>query len=261
MKTISLSRDQVYSGSLILVNPAYGVAPSFAPALYPVYEKEPSVLLDRQAAALLNGLMSALGGWAQIAPVSGWRALKEQQRIWDGTLAESGEAFTQKYVALPGHSEHQTGLAIDLGLRQAHIDFICPNFPYEGICQMFRNHAPEYGFVERYPAGKERVTGIGHEMWHFRYVGVPHARIMTEGGLVLEEYIDFLRRYPWGERHFCHAQDGQNVEIAFKKAEEGETLIELDEACHYSISGNNVDGFIVTLWRRNNGGETEIRRA
>ena len=61
--------------------------------------------------------------------------------------------------------------------------------PYEGICQRFRELAPLYGFIERYPANKEAVTGIAHEPWHFRYVGRPHAQRMTDLGLTLEEYL------------------------------------------------------------------------
>lgn len=64
-----------------------------------------------------------------------------------------------------------------------------PAFPYEGVCQMFRERAAEFGFVERYPAGKEPITGIAHEPWHFRYVSPPHARAMVRRGLVLEEYL------------------------------------------------------------------------
>ncbi len=116
--------------------------------------------------------------------------MEEQTQIYEDSLRENGGEFTKKFVALPGCSEHQTGLAIDLGLCKEEIDFICPDFPYEGICQKFRQMAPDYGFVERYPAGKEKVTGIGHEPWHFRYVGRPHARIMTDRGLVLEEYLE-----------------------------------------------------------------------
>ena len=85
---------------------------------------------------------------------------------------ENGEEFTNQFVARPGHSEHQTGLAIDLGLKQPDIDFLRPYFPYKGICQTFRELSTDYGFIERYPAGKEAITGIAHEPWHFRYVGV-----------------------------------------------------------------------------------------
>lgn len=173
---------------LVLVNSAHPWVPD--PGLEPVPVLPGcSVLLAREAARALNDLMAVLDGWRSILPISGWRSWEEQRRIWDASMAEHGEEFTRRYVALPGHSEHQTGLAIDLGLRGPKLDFIRPAFPYDGIAQRFRLLAPDYGFVERYPAGKEAVTGIAHEPWHFRYVGAPHARRMTDGGLVLEEYL------------------------------------------------------------------------
>ena len=146
------------------------------------------VLMDERAACALNKLMEELDGWNFITAVSGWRSQEEQHEIYIRSLWESGEEFTKQFVARPGHSEHQTGLAIDLGLTQLDIDFLRPYFPYEGICQTFRERAAAYGFIERYPAGKEAVTGIAHEPWHFRYVGVPHAEIMVAHGWTLEEY-------------------------------------------------------------------------
>lgn len=150
------------------------------------------VLLERQAAYALEQLMARIDGWRAIVPVSGWRSGMEQRQIWEDSLRENGMEFTKTYVAFPGHSEHESGLAIDLGLKKENIDFIRPDFPYDGICGTFRALAPDYGFIERYPKGKEAVTGIGHEPWHFRYVGTPHARRMTEAGLVLEEYVGQL---------------------------------------------------------------------
>lgn len=87
---------------------------------------------------------------------------------------------------------HETGLAIDVGKELEEVDFICPEFPYEGVCQIFRELAPMYGFIERYPKGKEAVTGIAKEPWHFRYVGYPHARIIQNLGMTLEEYHAFI---------------------------------------------------------------------
>ena len=125
---------------LILVN-ARHACPGGVPDLIPVGGSP--VLLDWQAAQALEALMEELDGWQSIVPVSGWRSFEEQTGIYQSSLAENGPAFTRKYVALPGHSEHQTGLAIDLGLRGPEIDFIRPDFPYEGVCQRFRERAAE----------------------------------------------------------------------------------------------------------------------
>ena len=175
--------------SLILVNSQHAYSPDTKQDLIPVHEDQPDILLEREAVCALSSIMEQLGGWEFIVPVSGWRSLVEQLEIYAKSLQENGPEFTAKFVAMPGHSEHQTGLAIDLGLRQPDIDFIRPAFPYEGICQKFRELAPAFGFIERYPAGKEHITGIAHEPWHFRYVGMPHSEIMTFKGLTLEEYL------------------------------------------------------------------------
>ena len=171
MITRILPPEAVHQGDLILVNAHHPCHPLPQPDLVTVAGT--GVQLERRAAQALDSLMAAIDGWKGIVPVSGWRALAEQQAIWDGSLAENGLPFTQTYVACPGCSEHQTGLAIDLGLNQGEIDFIRPAFPYEGLCQTFRQTMAQYGWVQRYPAGKEAITGIGHEPWHFRYVGQP----------------------------------------------------------------------------------------
>ena len=87
---------------------------------------------DERAARLLAACIQAAGGAREIVPVSGWRSQAEQQAIWEDTLQRRGEAFTRQYVAVPGCSEHQTGLAIDLGRAAREIDFIRPDFPATG---------------------------------------------------------------------------------------------------------------------------------
>lgn len=252
--TIALRAENIYRGSLILVNREYGYRERKEDLAAPGREETAQTLMQRRAALLLDSLMEVIGGWREIVPVSGWRSYREQKAIWEESLAESGREFTEKYVALPGHSEHQTGLAIDLGKRQEEIDFIRPDFPYTGICQSFRKKAAEYGFIERYPAGKEQITGIGHEPWHFRYVGIPHARIMQEKEMTLEEYISFIRQFPYGEAAYCVREGGREIEVSYLKAKEGCTRLELDPRVPYAVSGNNVDGFILTQWRNGQSG-------
>lgn len=259
MSVLTLSPDMVYRGSLILVNPEYGFRSRPDELLIPALETRPEILLQRCASTLLNRLMQEIQGWRSIVPVSGWRSLEEQQQIWDDTLRENGPEFTKKFVALPGHSEHQTGLAIDLGLKQEQIDFICPDFPDSGICGIFRKKAAEYGFILRYPAGKEVVTGIGHEPWHFRYVGAPHARIMKENGLTLEEYTEFVRQFPFGHSPCLWKSGNREIAVSYIKAPaqnsenaaaSGTIKIELSDRHPYTVSGNNVDGFVLTEWIR-----------
>ena len=235
----------IHSGLLVLVNAEHPIRRRERPVLAPAAPGS-DVLLDTRAAAMLTGLISRLGAAGEIVPVSGWRSMREQREIWDGSMAENGTEFTRKYVALPGCSEHQTGLAIDLALRSDNIDFIRPDFPYDGICGRFRALAADYGFVERYQSGKEGVTGIAAEPWHFRYVGRPHARIMCEMGLCLEEYVEYLRAYPYPERLLEVRGEVYEAEVGFAAARDALGLPDAP----YQVSGNNVDGYIYTLWRK-----------
>lgn len=187
-----------------------------------------------------------------IALVSGYRSEKEQTDIYESSLKENGAEFTAKFVALPNHSEHQTGFAIDLGLEKENIDFICPDFPYEGICEKFRTAAPQYGFIERYRKGKENITKIAPEPWHFRYVGFPHSAIISENNFALEEYIEYLKQFSANGTHLKYGNGKTCFEIFYVQAEKaGSTKIMLpyntdDAVSAYEISGNNVDGFVVT---------------
>lgn len=243
MRTVMLSRKQVYTGPLVLVNRQHPLQTAQEDTLTAVDSRHPEILLDRQAAKLLNACIQTVGGADEIVPVSGWRSQKEQQTIWDDTMAESGPAFTQQYVAYPGCSEHQTGFAIDLGKAADQIDFIRPAMPYDGICGAFRKAAAAYGFIERYQRGKESLTGIAREPWHFRYVGAPHAQLMETNGLCLEEYVGFLRRKP----RTCFLPGGQFSQVFYVPCTGEITEVQLPDGC-CQISGDNVDGFIVTAW-------------
>lgn len=240
---VRLSRAQVFAGPLILVNSEHPLKNPSPAGLVPVDSRYPDILLAYRAARLLAACIQKAGGVYGIVPVSGWRSRAEQQRIWDDSMAESGEEFTRQYVALPGCSEHQTGLAIDLGKAARQIDFIRPDFPCDGVCGRFRRLAARYGFIERYQRGKEGITGIAHEPWHFRYVGTPHAQLMVEHGLCLEEYRDFLRQGPQS----CLLPNGKMAQVFYVPSTGETTDVELPDGC-CQVSGDNVDGFIVTAW-------------
>lgn len=249
-----LRRENMYFGNLILVNKEYPIKKRFEKSisLIPADFEYPSVFMESKAASVLTHVFDEICS-RDIVPVSGYRTLSEQEQIWEDSLDENGMDFTRKYVALPNHSEHQTGLAIDLGLKSENIDFIRPDFPYEGVCNDFRKKAAGYGFVERYQKEKEHITGIAHEPWHFRYVGYPHSVIMGRYEMCLEEYIEKLREYPYEGKHFCYWHNGHEMEICFVPMESEEKIINLADNAIYQISGNNVDGFIITMWRKGYG--------
>lgn len=247
MSTLTLTAEQTVRGPLVLINRTHPIGEDASPTLVPLGES--GVLLERQAACLLTACFQKLDAEGRIVPVSGWRSQAEQQAIWDGSLAEHGASFTRQFVALPGCSEHQTGLAIDLGLGGPEVDFLCPNFPYEGICQQFRGLAPSYGFIERYPEGKEAVTGIAHEPWHFRYVGVPHAELMTARGWTLEEYLLRLEQHPSGREPLRWRSGAREYRICYVSVGREAVPFQPEEGCRCLLSGNNAGGVVITQWK------------
>ena len=168
--------------------------------------------------------------------------MEEQEKLYEDSLKENGMEFTNKYVAYPNCSEHQTGLAIDLGKAQENIDFIRPNFPYNGICQLFREKSITFGFIERYKKEKEKLTQISSEEWHFRYVGYPHSEIMQKMNFCLEEYIDYLKRFTQGQDCLSY----KDYEINYIEMNENIKEISIEDNETIEISGNNIDGIIIT---------------
>lgn len=125
--------------------------------------------------------------------ISGYRSRAEQEELYNEKVAgevakglsnEEAVSIVLKQVQLPGASEHQTGLAIDMSVPEGQEDELAAK-----IAEL----APQYGFVLRYPDGKSDVTGVDFENWHYRYVGVENAQYMQKHNLVLEEYIALLK--------------------------------------------------------------------
>lgn len=245
----ALTKDAVFRGNLLLVNAQHPLRDIDVRAMIPVSMHTPAVCLHRDAANALQMLLRKIGSGDSIVPVSGHRSAQEQIDIYKNSCRENGKTFTRKYVALPNHSEHQTGLAIDVGLKQDKIDFIRPNFPNSGICRTFRESVADFGFILRYPKAKEAVTGIAYEPWHFRYVGHPHAKIMEENGLTLEEYTEFIKQYRAERRLIYSSTNSITAEIYYAPAGGDSETVSVPDTGIYQISGNNFDGFIVTVWK------------
>jgi D-alanyl-D-alanine dipeptidase/carboxypeptidase len=244
MRTVVFKQEDMYTGPLALVNSQNPVRSERRLRLVPL-DEDGDIFLEQNTASLLRKLFEAAGCAGRIVPVSGYRSCNEQRLIYINSLRDSGAVLTKKYIAMPECSEHQTGLAVDLAENSGPIDPICPSFPEDGICGSFRRRAAGYGFIERYGEDKEILTGIAHEPWHFRYVGYPHSMYMQENNLCLEEYIDVLRSYPYDGRHLVYG----GTEVFFAGAALTGAGISLPEECT-QVSGNNVDGFIATVWRR-----------
>ncbi len=240
--------SQAMDGTLALVNDSHPLAVWPAPeALAPALPDTPRILLRRPAAAMLGALLDSIGAAGRIAAVSGWRAHDEQRALYDDSVRENGLAFTQTYVALPGCSEHESGLAVDVGEARDKIDFLRPDFPDRGVCRAFRLAAPRYGFILRYPDGARAITHIGCEPWHFRYVGVPHAERIAASGRTLEEYIEGLRAYT-PERPLKTRGDGRAYRVFRVPLTTDGADFDVPEGCLWQTSADNCGGLIVTLW-------------
>ena len=124
---------------------------------------------------------------------STYRTVKQQQEIWDNFEKDQGLEYTKKYVAVPGTSEHHTGLAIDIKIIKDGkvIDDNDEMTAEKEIFGKIHKKLAKYGFILRYPVGKEDITGYGAEVWHFRYLDNPKtAKEIMDKGITLEEYLD-----------------------------------------------------------------------
>ena len=127
----------------------------------------------------------------QLELISSYRSIATQESLFQRRLAEFGEEYANKYVAIPGYSEHHTGFAIDVSffVDDEVIRGTENLLSVDHLFQIVHKKLPQYGFILRYPKGKENITKIGYEPWHFRYIDSPQvAKALTDGGLCFEEY-------------------------------------------------------------------------
>ncbi len=123
--------------------------------------------------------------------ISVYRTIAQQEATFSRYVNRFGMEYARKYAALPGHSEHHTGFAIDVGVV---VDGVLTRtieqmLPVDDLYKIIQKKLPAYGFILRYPAGKEAVTKIGYEPWHFRYIDSPEiAKEIADKGLCFEEY-------------------------------------------------------------------------
>ncbi|SFL75354.1 D-alanyl-D-alanine carboxypeptidase [Paenibacillus sp. 1_12] len=141
------------------------------------------------AAALENLFEGAKKSGINLAGVSAYRSYATQKTLYNNYVKQDGEEKAKTYSAVPGHSEHETGLAIDV----SGSDGKCAAqncFAVTKEAKWLDSHAAEYGFIIRYPDGKEAITGYQYEPWHLRYVGIQLSKELTQKNLTLEEYFN-----------------------------------------------------------------------
>jgi D-alanyl-D-alanine carboxypeptidase len=162
---------------------------------------------------------------------SGFRDFNEQKQLYDETQDKS-------YVQPPNHSEHHTGLAADI--YALGVDTYEMSASREG--KWLAGNAWRYGLILRYAEDKSEITRIAYEPWHFRYVGIPHAFYCHQNNMCLEEYIQFLKDNGGYNTEF----EGMSYTILYEKPENG--LINIPDGNDHIISGDNIGGYIVTIW-------------
>jgi len=180
--TIKKVNGIYYVNDILIANKTYALPSSYAPG--GLLNTFMTAFNTMQADATVQGI--------GLSVVSGYRSYSRQNTLYNNYVARDGKIAADTYSARPGHSEHQTGLAADINsLDQSWI-----NTP-EG--QWLNNNCYKYGFIIRYPQGKESITGYIYEPWHIRYVGVDVATALYNGGnwLSLEEYLGITSQYSY----------------------------------------------------------------
>ncbi|MGN0587568.1 MAG: D-alanyl-D-alanine carboxypeptidase family protein, partial [Oscillospiraceae bacterium] len=160
-----------YINGILVVNKTYSLPSDYAPGVDP----EAQAAFDKmQADAAAEGL--------NIYISSAFRSYEYQSGLYQRYADRDGQAAADRYSARPGHSEHQTGLAFDLNT-------IDSSFADTAEGKWVAENCYKYGFIIRYPEGKEEITGFIYEPWHIRYLGKDTAKSVYDSGLTLEEYL------------------------------------------------------------------------
>lgn len=182
---------------LVLVNKQRNLPADYEPedlvkpnVPFPFSGDEPRMKMRAEAAIALEELFAEAKNLSlDLFATSGYRSYDKQKSIFNSNVSKVGEEEANRYSARPGQSEHQTGLAMDV---------TSPKMGY-GLSESFgrttegiwlRENAHNFGYIIRYPQGKEHITGYSYEPWHIRYVGIEVASYVYEHGLTLEEYFE-----------------------------------------------------------------------
>ncbi len=261
--SVTVSEDDLGTGHLVLVNNNIKLLTEVnEDELVTVREyknsaywvKDYSVLVLPDTMDALNEMLLAFynaTGNSNVMVRSGYRSFAYQQELYDEEISSTGEN-SSTLVAMAGYSEHHTGYAVDFTTYNGSS---YSDFDGTGDYEWIMDNCYKYGFINRYPEGKESLTLIDNEPWHFRYVGIPHAKVMYDYDMCLEEYISFLKNYTI-DSGFLYVEDDDGAEyiiyyVPLSDPDSTTIYIPLMDdgitAYPYEISGNNVDGFIVTV--------------
>ena len=166
-----------YIDGVLIANKSYSLPADYDPG---VSQEALDAFYEMQSDAAAEGL--------DIYISSDYRSYYDQERIYNSYVETDGQELADTYSSRPGYSDHQTGLAFDL-------NSIDDSFGYTPESDWVAANAHKYGFIIRFPEGKEAYTGYQYEPWHIRYVGVEMAGKIYESGLSLEEYFGITSEY------------------------------------------------------------------
>ncbi|MEG0239984.1 MAG: D-alanyl-D-alanine carboxypeptidase family protein [Anaerorhabdus sp.] len=191
---VPLDHD-TYDSLYVIANKTHPLSEDFEPTDLVV----PDVLATRDGLELRQEAATALETMFEAAKAdditlrfgSGYRSYSTQQRLFNNYVAKDGEEAANRYSARPGESEHQTGWAVDISDGSMN-NWLKNSFKNTPEGQWLAENSYLYGFVLRYPEGKEDITGYIYEPWHFRYIGIDEALKIKESGLTLEEFYGYM---------------------------------------------------------------------
>lgn len=174
----TLPKEPTYVNNILVANKKYPLPEDFAPG----ESKEARAAFDEMAAE------AALSGF-NLTAFSTYRSYDYQVTLYNRYADRDGKEAADRYSARPGYSEHQTGLAFDIGEQNHEKHWASSSFGETEAGKWLLANAHRYGFILRYPKNKEEITGYMHEAWHFRYVGKSISDEIFKKNITLEEYL------------------------------------------------------------------------
>lgn len=174
----AMPTEPTYIDGILLANKKYPLPSTFAPGENP------------EARQALNKMIAeAKQQGFNLVAFSGYRSYEYQTTLYNNYVKRDGQAAADRYSARPGFSEHQTGLAFDIGEVGKEDLWLTEEFGETPAGIWLFEHAAEYGFILRFPQNKEHLTGYMYESWHYRYVGIDIAKKIKKQNSTLEEYL------------------------------------------------------------------------
>ncbi len=201
VETDGIKVIQNYENVLALVNKSYYLPDFYKPndlvranVEYSFGDEQvEKALLRREAASALEEMFQAAKEEGiELFAVSGYRSYERQQAVFAAEVATVGQEAAEEAVAFPGSSEHQTGLAMDISSLSVGLN-LTQDYEHTAEGQWLAENAHQFGFILRYPKGKEAITGYKFEPWHYRYVGKEYADEIYEKNVTLEEFFEIVK--------------------------------------------------------------------